>query len=269
MCSILGISFQNGSTFKEPAAIKYLLRGLLTESQRRGTDATGVAFVSTDGITVFKNPISARTFIMEGDFCAECNKQIDHRTISLLGHCRFKTKGSEFDNYNNHPIVTDNIVGVHNGVIDNDEDLFGMFPIKSNGKVDSEVIFSLLDYFIHESKLSIANAVRKVSGLITGSFACAFVDRTKPHLLWIFRNYSPLVLHNYTKCGVIMFASDEIFIESAIGETCKDDLGRPSVLKMDYLTCLCINLVRNSTYSFAISDSSKKRSKAMRFCGVP
>jgi len=264
MCSILGMGFHNSiphkdrQTFKDPAIIKYLLRGLLVESQKRGTDATGVAFVSTNAITVVKNPISAKTFISDSDFCVECSKQIDHRIISILGHCRFKTKGTELDNHNNHPIVTENIVGIHNGVINNDEELFRTFPVERKGRVDSEIIFSLLDYFIHTKKMSIANAIRKMSGLLTGSFACAFVDRTMPHLLWLFRNLNPLVLHNYAKCGLLMFASHEFFIEDAIGETCKEHIGKPTAVKVDYLTCMCINLVRNSTYSFAIADGSKR-----------
>ena len=263
MCSVLGIGFQNGSTLKDPAIIKYLLRGLLVESQMRGTDATGVAFVSTDKIAVVKNPLSAGNFISDTNFCAACNEYINHKTIAILGHCRWKTKGTELDNYNNHPIVTDNIVGVHNGVIDNDEELFASFDAKRNGKVDSEIIFSLLDHFIHKNKMSIANAIRKTAGLLSGSFTCIFVDRTMPHLLWFFKNNNPLTIHNYAKHGVLMFGSDKSFITDTIGDTCKGELGRPTEVKVEYLTCLCINLVRNSTYSFAITDARKNKSKSV------
>ena len=72
--------------------------------------------------------------------------------LSIVGHCRQKTKGTERNNANNHPIVRDLIVGVHNGMIHNDDITFNNYKdaIKRNGEVDSEIIFALIEYFSQE-----------------------------------------------------------------------------------------------------------------------
>lgn len=241
-----------------PELVKYILRGLLVESQTRGSDATGVAFVSEKSIAVLKNNVGAKDFLADDAFNAACKEYIKlDGMISIIGHCRMKTKGTETDRHNNHPIVTDNAVGVHNGIISNDEKLFKQFQKKHTtferkGEVDSEIIFRLIDHFTHVRKRKMSDAIRSTAMLLHGSFACALVDRDRPYLLWLFRDYNPIDIYNYTKCGVIVFASDDRFIVKATGDVGRRELGRPIKMHLPMHHCMAINLKTNSVYRFKL-----------------
>jgi len=260
MCGILGIAFQNGCTFNNNEYARYLLRELLQEVEIRGLDATGVAFTNKNDIVVFKAPMAASDLIKTREFNAANRVHLDVNrpdgTISVIGHCRAPTKGSPRVNHNNHPIVTENIVGVHNGEIDNDDALFDKFDfIKRIGRVDSEVIFQLIDYFANKQHTSTAGAIKQTSRLIRGSYACAMVERKNPYLLWLFRRLGPLVVYHYSKVGVIVFASGESYIGNATqGMGLEESLGEPELVTVSKYSGICINLFSNSIRRFKLDE---------------
>lgn len=259
MCGILGIAFQNGHEIKQMGLLKYVLRGLLNESKVRGSDATGVAFIKKSGIHVIKDNIDAKELISCAEFGSACVKHMTQETISIIGHCRLKTKGAPADNNNNHPIITNNIVGVHNGVISNDEDLFEKFQkrfrsFKRAGRVDSEIIFRLIDHYVHVKGKDMVDTLKDISHILNGDFACAAVDRTKPYMLWLFRNTGPIYVYNYPKCGIVVFASSASFIEDAVDYACRGEFGEPEEINVPMSHCLGINLKKNTMFRGGLMD---------------
>ena len=68
--------------------------------------------------------------------------------LAILGHSRLQTNGLSEINTNNQPVVKDGAVGIHNGIIVNDEKLWKSFPtLKKKYDVDTEVFLSLLQMF--------------------------------------------------------------------------------------------------------------------------
>lgn len=267
MCGILGISFQNGTTFTNPTLARYMLRELFQEVELRGYDATGVAFVNRSEITVFKGPIAGSSFVGTKEFNMYNREYFTlngpDSTISVLGHCRAKTKGSPMNNDNNHPIVTDNIVGVHNGVISNDDELFRQFSrLNENfvrrARVDSEIIFRLIDYFSVIHNTNTAGAIRQMSKLVEGSYACAMVEKRNPFLLWLFRGVNPMVIYHYPKKGVVVYASGESYINNATeGMGLEEELGDPEVVTFSQHSGICINLFSNSIKRFKLHQADE------------
>jgi glucosamine 6-phosphate synthetase-like amidotransferase/phosphosugar isomerase protein len=167
----------------------------------RGRTASGLAYVSSDKIKVIKKNVAANSFIRLPEYISteDCciltnpdNKNIEdskykHKILSVLGHCRLKTKGTELFHLNNHPIIRDNVVGTHNGCICNDDDLFDKFKTSFGryGEVDSEIIFALIDHYSEDSPIHIA--IQRMSRIVSGSMACAMVHRNHPHVIWLFR----------------------------------------------------------------------------------
>ena len=133
---------------------------------------------------------------------------------SILGHCRFPTKGSPEKNQNNHPIVSGNTIGVHNGVIDNDDFLFQSYNLPRQGEVDTEIIFALVDFFASTEK-SIVGAIEKTTSRLNGSYACAVQTRSAPNLLILFRNYNSTSIKLYPSLGFIAFATYGDHIDEA------------------------------------------------------
>lgn len=262
MCGILGIAFQNGCEITDPTLVRYTLRELLRETEIRGTDATGVMYVNRREIVVLKAPMAAKDFMATREFSAANLEYLqllgDKGAISVIGHCRAKTKGSPKDNNNNHPIVTRNIVGVHNGVLSNDEELFARFKAYSRefgrrGRVDSEIIFQLIDHFSTRQSKTTTKSIQSMSRLVEGSYACAMVERKNPFLLWLFRKTGPLTVCNYRKCGVIIFASLESSIKNTMNSVSfQEDFGEPSYVTVPQNQGLCINLFSNSMTRFKL-----------------
>jgi len=260
MCGIFGLGFQNGCDMTSPTITRNFIQNLFDEAEMRGTDASGIAFTNNTEIAVLKSPQTASKFITTKEFHSACSKYLTndaHGAISIIAHCRQKTKGTERDNNNNHPIVCSNVVGVHNGIINNDEDLFSRFiefeGFDRAGLVDSEVIFRLIDYFTHKTKIDTLEAITKMSRVVKGSYACAMVDRYNPFLLWLFRRTDPISIFHYEECGLVVFASLSVFIKNALQEVGFDDiLGEPTSISLAEDHGICINLFSNEMRRFEL-----------------
>jgi glucosamine 6-phosphate synthetase-like amidotransferase/phosphosugar isomerase protein len=256
MCGILGIGFQNGTTFTNSEMARFLLRELFNETEIRGYDATGVAFVNRREINVLKAPIAVQKFVATREFTV-ANRELltlsgKDSTISVIGHCRAKTKGTPKNNNNNHPIVAGSVVGVHNGIIDNDDELFDRFKgyyksFSRKGEVDSEIIFRLIDYFVNIQSASTSEAIRRMAAFVKGSYVCAMVDKRNPFLLYIFRQQGSVTLYHYGERGVVVFASLESAITNAVqGFGLENELGEPTIVTIPQYSGMCINLFSNS-----------------------
>ena len=171
------------------------------EMKSRGTDATGILTVDTKGRhKLRKKPWPADVFLAARDGIG-CSAQ------TLLLHTRAATQGRASVADNNHPIKHGGIIGIHNGIIWNDDKLFEHFKWPRNAQVDSEAIFAALNYLPMEEALL----------QIDGGWAIAWVDTDiDPRKLWLARgNQSPL---NYTVTdnGSVIFASTHGAVKDAL-----------------------------------------------------
>ena len=85
---------------------------------------------------LFKRPVSAGQFVIDKAF-HEVMAGIDNRTTVLLGHTRWRTRGDEWINRNNHPVRAGDVIGTHNGTIYNADYLFRRFKLPRFAQVDS------------------------------------------------------------------------------------------------------------------------------------
>jgi superfamily II helicase len=91
---------------------------------QRVPHASGLAWLKTDGShRIFKRPMRAHELVRESTF-HELMAEVDNQTTILMGHTRWRTRGNEFNNRNNHPIRAGIVIGTHNGTIYNADYLF-------------------------------------------------------------------------------------------------------------------------------------------------
>jgi glucosamine 6-phosphate synthetase-like amidotransferase/phosphosugar isomerase protein len=170
MCGIAGYSLGPASTADRTLAAQALLAGIA----ERGSDAVGYAYrCGTDPIHVHKQR-SGASALLDEIVVPSCASQ-------ALVHVRDYTKGHPTIASNNHPVRHGAVVGIHNGIIFNDEELLAEHGIERadpDMSVDSEVIFALA-----ERSDSTARAFEQ----LYGSMATAWLDERAPDLLHVAR----------------------------------------------------------------------------------
>jgi len=160
MCGIAGYSLSAKSGLDRTLAAQSLLAGIA----ERGADAVGYAHRGPGEPypTVVKQRTPASELLDRIDVPAEATE--------LLVHVRDYTKGHPSISANNHPVRHGPVVGIHNGIILNDDELLAPFSCARSEPrmtVDSEAIFALAAHS-HNDPLALEE--------LTGSLAAAWMD---------------------------------------------------------------------------------------------
>jgi glucosamine 6-phosphate synthetase-like amidotransferase/phosphosugar isomerase protein len=219
MCGIAGVFLLPAS---RPAAqwqrIRHLFTQTLLFNEERGRQAAGVASVRRDGtLHLFKQPVAAAQLVAHGRYRALL-AALDRESVCLLGHTRWPTKGSRWNNANNHPLRAGHTVGVHNGIITNDDELFEAHGLDRRAQVDSEVIFRLLDSVDpHTDGGHYAERLVERVAQLEGTAATLSVDVRRPQTLVVLKRGRPLCLHYAADLRALFFSSRYLFLRKAFG----------------------------------------------------
>ncbi|EOC0640430.1 glutamine--fructose-6-phosphate transaminase (isomerizing) [Staphylococcus pseudintermedius] len=194
MCGIVGyIGYQNSK--------EILLNGL-EKLEYRGYDSAGIATRNDNEVTVTK----AKGRIAE--LRREADNEIDGQTG--IGHTRWATHGiPNYENSHPHQSTSERFTLVHNGVIENYEELKEEYipNVTLVSDTDTEVIVQLVEHF-SETGLSTEEAFTKVVSLLHGSYALGLLDREDSETIYVAKNKSPLLVGIGEKFNVI--ASDAL-----------------------------------------------------------
>jgi glucosamine 6-phosphate synthetase-like amidotransferase/phosphosugar isomerase protein len=170
MCGIAGYSLSDESRIDRTLAAQALLASIA----ERGADATGYAWRGPGtGIAVHKQRSGASALLEQ--------VHVPDEATQLLVHVRDYTKGHPRIEANNHPIRHGAVVGIHNGIIANDEEIFaahGFERAEPEMTVDSEAIFALAEH---------AHGSAHVFEQLRGSMATAWLDERRPEVLFLAR----------------------------------------------------------------------------------
>ncbi|QDX40800.1 glutamine--fructose-6-phosphate transaminase (isomerizing) [Salarchaeum sp. JOR-1] len=203
MCGIVGYTGTE-------AALPVVATGL-KNLEYRGYDSAGVALLD-DTLDVYKS---------EGDIDA-LTLPDTHSATTGLGHTRWSTHGQPTDaNAHPHTDCTGEIAVVHNGIIDNYEELKAELVAAGHeftSETDTEVVPHLLE--AHYDGTNLRAAVQAVVERLTGSFALGVTAVGAAELV-VTRQDSPLVLGrgetaNFVASDVTAFLEytrDVIFLE--------------------------------------------------------
>ena len=223
MCCIFGVGLLKGHKIKNKDLFIGLISVLAKEAEVGGRAASGVSLMREKTARIFKRPMNAGLLVTKDDyqdFMSEHVKLDDpaDKLISVIGHTRLPTKGSPENNDNNHPINIDHIIGVHNGVIGNDDALFKNFDTQFDrvAEVDTEIIFQLLAHFSKKRTINTIDAIEKSSLYLKGSYACAAQNANHPYNLYLFRKSNPIRVFLVKSLGILMFATRETFVFKAL-----------------------------------------------------
>ena len=197
MCGIVGFTGHR-------AAAPILLEGL-SKLEYRGYDSAGLAVRGEDGktrIVKAKGRLKALAEKTDNGFAlpGTCG----------IGHTRWATHG-EPSEQNAHPHCSDdgNVVAVHNGIIENYQELRDKLTRKGYSfysATDTEVAVKLIDYYYRKYAHTPVDAINHAMVRIRGSYALAVLFKDYPGEIYAARKDSPMIIG--TGDGESFLASD-------------------------------------------------------------
>jgi len=196
MCGIAGYSLSPRSRVDRTLAAQALLAAIA----ERGADAVGYAHRSPGARypTVIKQRTPASKLLER--------VAVPDDASELLVHVRDYTKGHPSIAANNHPVRHGPVVGIHNGIIVNDDELLADHPCartEPEMTVDSEAIFALAAH-----SRSDAHALE----VLHGSMAAAWMDERDPGVLYAARGTGRPLWLGQGRAGLV-FASTKHALE--------------------------------------------------------
>ncbi|WP_440322260.1 glutamine--fructose-6-phosphate transaminase (isomerizing) [Laedolimicola sp.] len=185
MCGIVGFVGNH-------QAAPILLDGL-SKLEYRGYDSAGMAVRDGDGaIEVVKAKGRLKILAEKTNggqaLAGDCG----------IGHTRWATHGEPSEN-NAHPHCSDdgNVVGVHNGIIENYQELKDKLLRKGYqfySQTDTEVAIKLIDYYYKKYLGTPVDAINHAMVRIRGSYALAVMFKDYPEEIYVARKDSPMIL---------------------------------------------------------------------------
>ena len=185
MCGIVGYA-------GERQAAPILLDGL-AKLEYRGYDSAGLAV---------RNGASDPEIVKaKGRLKALAEKTNDGKSLlgdCGIGHTRWATHG-EPSVENAHPHCSDdkNVVAVHNGIIENYQELKDKLIRKGYqfySETDTEVAVKLIDYYYKKYEGTPVDALNHAMIRIRGSYALAVMFKDYPEEIYVARKDSPMIL---------------------------------------------------------------------------
>ena len=184
MCGIVGY-------IGTEQAAPIILDGL-SKLEYRGYDSAGMAIF--DGEKINTKKAVGRLKVLENLTHGGANM----KGTSGIGHTRWATHGEPSET-NAHPHMSDdgNVVAVHNGIIENYQELKD--KLIRNGyefysSTDTEVAVKLVDYYYKKYLGTPVDAINHAMVRIRGSYALAIMFKDYPGEIYVARKDSPMIL---------------------------------------------------------------------------
>ncbi len=191
MCGIFG-AFGNHNLTKSN------IKKIALHSEQRGIDSSGLCFIDKDEFKVVKADFRLKKLL---------KKQKIKSCHLIAGHSRLVTNGM----YDNQPVVSQNVVVLHNGIIVNNESLWKTLKRNRSLEIDTEIINGLVENFIETD-----NNLDKLSQIIIkkckGIVAAAIFLPKKGKLILLSNNGS---LYLSETNGTYFFASEEFALTNS------------------------------------------------------
>ena len=195
MCGIVGFTGNH-------QAAPILLDGL-SKLEYRGYDSAGIAVRDGEKLAEVVKSTGKLVNLYEK---TDGGKAI-HGTCGI-GHTRWATHGVPSQT-NAHPHVSGNctgsgsgtvesdVVGVHNGIIENYVELkekLMKHGYQFYSQTDTEVVVKLVDYYYKKYKIGPVDAIAKTMVRVRGSYALELMFKDYPGEIWVARKDSPMII---------------------------------------------------------------------------
>lgn len=216
MCGIFGIIAKPDSKISGKE-IEKILRKIAILSESRGKDSAGIAFRNPkiQTIDVIKGDIPIRELLNSIELGKQMDKAInafsEKNGFAAFGHARLVTNGTQLNEVNNQPVLKDNIVIIHNGIIVNEDKLWKEHPdLKRDFSIDTEIIPSLIRSELKQTD-NLVYALNQSFSKLIGTFSLAIMFQDLSQFVLCTNNGSLYYITDND--NFIIFASESFFLE--------------------------------------------------------
>lgn len=187
MCGIVGY-------IGEQDATPILIKGL-KKLEYRGYDSAGIAVITDDNLSVFKEKGRVKN-LENADGLNKCTGSVG------IAHTRWATHGKP-SNINAHPHAdnSNSFAVVHNGIIENYNELKDFLVSKGYtfySQTDTETIPNLIHYYYSKDTSKDENkflkALHRACKDLKGSYSIEAISKENPDCIIVIRKDSPLVI---------------------------------------------------------------------------
>ncbi len=198
MCGIIGYSGSGDA--------KEIISNGLFALEYRGYDSAGMTLFTSNGLFTLKS--TGRV----GKLCEKLNASENISSNCGIGHTRWATHGG-VTKENAHPHGNDMLMLVHNGIIENYEEIKNtvLDDCEFYSQTDTEVIAKLLSkyYLFYGDKM---RSIRELTNVLKGSYAVAVVFADEKDTVYALKKDSPLLLGigkngNYVASDITAFSA--------------------------------------------------------------
>lgn len=157
MCGIFGLV-----SASEQKVNKASLNILADHARQRGRDSSGLIYFDKQGCQVKRADYDVNNLL---------SKVAPYESQAVFGHSRLITNGLA----DNQPVVRGDICVIHNGIIVNDADVWGLIEAERKLEIDSEVIAAITEKYLEDNGTDLSQLSDKILSLCKGVIACAII----------------------------------------------------------------------------------------------
>jgi glucosamine--fructose-6-phosphate aminotransferase (isomerizing) len=222
MCGIFGLVVTPESQLQSESIVKMLER-LFKLSESRGGEAAGIAIGGATSLQVFRRAQPASRMILTDDYkqfiTANLTSLNRASGLAVIGHSRLVTNGSQGMEENNQPVSSAHCIGVHNGIVVNEAELWAKHTdLLRKSQVDTEIIFQLIDKYYTVQGGDLPSATINTYKQLQGEANIAFLHDTE-RALCLATNVGSLYFTSLLGQGIFVFASEKHFLKELLGNT--------------------------------------------------
>lgn len=219
VCGIFGICVLPQAGVDGPV-LRQWTKVLFRLSESRGREAAGVAVRSGSEVVVLRRPVAPSALVRLPEYGALFEEIASpapgggtaRGPVVVLGHSRLVTNGLRYINDNNQPVISGGFVGVHNGIITNEERLRREVPgLAHEHQVDTEVLLQLFRHY-RDAGCDLLEATRRTFTRLEGTASVAVLGTDSDAML-LATNCGSLYTCTSTTGQVFAFASERIIAE--------------------------------------------------------
>lgn len=157
MCGIFGLVSASGQKVNKAS-----LNILADHARQRGRDSSGLIYFDKQGCQVKRADYDVNNLL---------SKVAPYNSQAVFGHSRLITNGLA----DNQPVVRGDICVIHNGIIVNDADVWGLIGAERKLEIDSEVIAAITEKYLEDNGTDLSQLSDRILSLCKGVIACAII----------------------------------------------------------------------------------------------